>query len=383
MVMRFGIDVSHYQGNFNFNQAKGSGVEYAILKIGGGDAGLYKDPKFDPNYEYCKRIGIPIGCYFFSRALTMQAAEKEVDYWLKLMRGKQFEYPVFLDVEGAMINVNRRELTDICKYMLDRVEKSGYWVGIYSSDYYFNNNLYDNELLDYTHWVASWGTKKPSLLSGAATQIWQFGGDVNKLRSNTICGVVCDQDFCYVDYPPLIKTNGLNGFIKQSTVTNESKEEAPITPNEQVSIPEPEIEVKPKHKYKKGDHVIFTQCHISSVNSEEDRVFPASKMSKDHGTITFINDNDNPYLLDNGMCWVSEKDISGYYVTIKDLAGKIGEKVRISEDAVYSNGGQIPSWVKKSKLYVRSVRPNGVDVVLSTVKTGAVTGVVNKKYIIL
>ena len=48
MSQKFGIDVSHWQGDFNFARAKSNeGVEFAILKAGGGDAGLYKDSKFE------------------------------------------------------------------------------------------------------------------------------------------------------------------------------------------------------------------------------------------------------------------------------------------------------------------------------------------------
>ena len=36
----FGIDVSRWQGNFNFAKAKAEGVTYAILKAGGGDDGM-------------------------------------------------------------------------------------------------------------------------------------------------------------------------------------------------------------------------------------------------------------------------------------------------------------------------------------------------------
>lgn len=52
MCQRFGIDVSHWQGNFNFANAKNKeGVEFAIIKAGGGDAGLYKDSRFEDNYR--------------------------------------------------------------------------------------------------------------------------------------------------------------------------------------------------------------------------------------------------------------------------------------------------------------------------------------------
>ena len=54
---------------------------------------------------------------------------------------------------------------------------------------------------------------------------------------------------------------------------------------------------------------------------------------------------------------------------------KIGDAVKLLSGATYDSGLAIPSWVMRSKLYVRDIRKNG-DIVISTQKTGAVTGVV-------
>ena len=91
-MQKFGIDTSKWQGDFDFAKAKtNEGVEFAILKIGGGDAGLYKDSQFDNSYAKCEKAGLPKGCYFFGEAMTIEDAKKEAEYWLSLMRGKKFE----------------------------------------------------------------------------------------------------------------------------------------------------------------------------------------------------------------------------------------------------------------------------------------------------
>ena len=42
----FGIDTSRWQGNFDFKSAKNNeGVDFAIIKAGGADDGLYEDRK--------------------------------------------------------------------------------------------------------------------------------------------------------------------------------------------------------------------------------------------------------------------------------------------------------------------------------------------------
>jgi len=211
----FGIDISRWQGNFSIAQAMlVHQIKFAILKIGGGDNVVYKDRKFDDYYKQCENAGLPKGCYFFGHAMDMATAKREVEYWLKLMEGKKFEYPVMYDVEADMLKLGKRQLTDIIKYVCSEIEKHGYWVGIYASRATFDSEVYDEELKDYTHWVAAWGTKKPVLKSGSETQMWQFGGETNKLRSNKINGITVDQDYSYIDYPSIIKKKGLNGYKK-------------------------------------------------------------------------------------------------------------------------------------------------------------------------
>lgn len=213
---KFGIDVSRWQGDFDIARAiKNHGVQFAILKIGGGDNVCYKDSQFERNYAKCESNNLPKGCYFFGHAFTLADAEREVDYWLKLMEGHKFEYPVFYDIEGKMLSkLSRVQLTEIAKYVCKRVEAAGYWVGIYSSSSSFNNEFNDAELSAYTHWVACWGRSKPALRSKNETQIWQFGGETNLIQSNKINGQTVDQDYSYVDYPKWIKAKGLNGYPK-------------------------------------------------------------------------------------------------------------------------------------------------------------------------
>ena len=62
-----------------------------------------------------------------------------------------------------------------------------------------------------------------------------------------------------------------------------------------------------------------------------------------------------------------------------EVAFKLGEEVKLVSGATYYNGASIPGWVMNSKLYVRELQ--GDDIVISTQKTGAITGKVNKKYL--
>lgn len=213
--MIFGIDVSKWQGNFDFGAAVKEGVKFAIIKGGGGDSGLYVDSKFLTNYTNAKKKALPVGAYWFSKALTVEEAEKEAEYFYKnVLEDRQFELPVYMDVEHkAMLALGKSKLTEIVKAWCEYLEKRGFWVGIYSSKAYFKSYMNDSDLQNYAHWVAQWDTKC-TYPNADCLGMWQFGGETNKIRTNKVSGVVCDQNYMLVDYPVKIKAAGKNGFAK-------------------------------------------------------------------------------------------------------------------------------------------------------------------------
>lgn len=77
--------------------------------------------------------------------------------------------------------------------------------------------------------------------------------------------------------------------------------------------PTPEPAPQPSTRYKIGDHVVFSTCYKSSTAPIGEHL-TAAQMQRNHGVITRIVEGaHNPYLLDNGLCWVNDGDIRGYY----------------------------------------------------------------------
>lgn len=60
-------------------------------------------------------------------------------------------------------------------------------------------------------------------------------------------------------------------------------------------------------------------------------------------------------------------------------AFKVGDEVSLALGATYTSGKTIPEWVFDRKLYVRELREDGEIAVISTVRSGAITGVVKTK----
>lgn len=214
-MQKFGIDISKWQGDFPLSSAVAQdGVTFAIIKCGGSDNGVYTDKQFENNYRKCKEAGINVGAYWFSKALSVEEAKRDAEYTYKLLKGKQFDLPIYIDVENkTQLGIGKDKLTAVIDAYCSYLEKLGYFVGIYSSSSFFKTYMNDDYLKKYAHWIAAWGTNKPD---GAG--IWQFGGETNRIRSNKIQGMTVDQDYLYVDYPTVIKNKKLNGYGVDNTV---------------------------------------------------------------------------------------------------------------------------------------------------------------------
>lgn len=204
-----GIDVSYWQGIIDWAKVKAAGISFAIIKAGGSDDGFYTDSKWETNYKGAKANGIAVGAYYFvgPKCVNAAAGKADAERFIQLLKGKQFEYPVFMDNEAQPISA-KTGITEASIAFCETMEAAGYFVGIYGSTYSgFRDRMDDSKLTAYTHWVAQYASK--CTYSGKYG-IWQYS---SKGRVNGISGNV-DMDLSYVDYPSAIKGGGFNGYEK-------------------------------------------------------------------------------------------------------------------------------------------------------------------------
>ena len=218
IMQKFGIDISKWQRGFDFDKAKKEGVKFVILR---GAYSTGKDSCFETFYKQCKAKGLPVGVYHYSIAKTVAEAKKEAEAMLDILSGKEFEYPIYLDIEDNVQKVLGKDLlTNIVTTYLDILEGAGYYVGIYSTYLFLRDYTHIDKLDKYEKWIAQWSDK---CTSPKPYGMWQFGGETNLIRGNKIAGVTCDQDYCYKDYPTIIKNSGLNGFKKPQNAVKPTK----------------------------------------------------------------------------------------------------------------------------------------------------------------
>ena len=218
-MQKFGIDISKWQKGFNFDKAIAEGVEFIILR---GAYSTSKDKCFETFYNQCKLLNIPVGVYHYTMAKTVDEARDEANFMLNILKGKQFEYPIWLDVEDKVQKTLGKDLlTQIITTYLDILEGAGYYVGIYSTYLYLRDYTHIDMLDKYDKWIAQWSTKNTCKKPYG---MWQFGGETNKIRTNKVAGVTCDQNYAYKDYPAIMKKAGLNGFTKGKSIDQLARE---------------------------------------------------------------------------------------------------------------------------------------------------------------
>lgn len=200
-----GIDISYCQTAIDWNKVT---ADFAIIRAGYGREVSQKDAMFESHYAGAKSKGIPVGAYWYSYAMDEAGARAEADACIAVLKGKQFEYPIFYDVEEQkQFALGKEKVSAIIRAFLERVESAGYWVGLYGS--YSSLTTYTAEDIRkrYSIWLAHWDVQK-SPYSGDYG-VWQYSVG----KANGVTGA-CDLDYSYVDYPTLIKERGLNGFGK-------------------------------------------------------------------------------------------------------------------------------------------------------------------------
>ena len=102
---------------------------------------------------------------------------------------------------------SNQTLREICAMFCKIVEESGYYVGVYASQSWFNNQLNGSELNPYSKWLAQWPTSggvqkglsvNPDSKSGV--NLWQF---TSQAKFNGYNGNL-DANYAYIDFPKII-----------------------------------------------------------------------------------------------------------------------------------------------------------------------------------
>ena len=275
-MVRDGIDVSQHQGVIDWELVKRH-IDFAIIRCGyGQDIPTQDDRFFKRNADECTRLGIPFGVYLYSYAQNETEALSEARHVMRLIKGYQMAYPIYLDLEDARVGrLPNNQIERNCRAFADELQRNNYFPGFYASYYWWQSKLTGPLFSRYTRWVARYADELGP--DADMFDMWQYTdkGFVEGID------VAVDMNYSYRDFPAEIMAAGLNNF----------------------TIEEPE---QPTTGREVGDHVRFNHVFISSDSS-----IPLVPYMN-HGIITrIIEGARNPYLIGNGLGWVNDESIIG------------------------------------------------------------------------
>lgn len=231
-MVRRGIDVSFAQGKVDWKAVKASGkVDFAIIRAGFGREVTQEDSQFKNNYVGCKENGIPVGVYWYSYAESVEDAKREAKACLQVLKAKQFEYPVFFDLEERFQFENGADFCNsIVKAFCGEIEKAGYFAGLYCSTSYLNNYISADTARKYALWVAQYNNE--CTYKKTEHGMWQYTSE------GSISGIAAsvDLDECYIDYPAVIKARGLNGFKAAGSLKGDANKDGKVDVRDAATI---------------------------------------------------------------------------------------------------------------------------------------------------
>ena len=161
-----GIDVSSYSGDIDWKKVKESGIDFAMIRVGGrgyGESGeMYTDERALEYINGAKAEGIKVGAYFFSQAISTEEAIEEADYVKTVLGDIKLDYPVTYDWEiikdddARTDNVSANQATECARAFCDRVKELGYTPILYSPsrELYFKYDL--SRLADIDIWYCEY-----------------------------------------------------------------------------------------------------------------------------------------------------------------------------------------------------------------------------------
>ena len=239
-VISKGIDISKWNNKSNadvyepldWKAIKSSGVDFAILRAGntGTSTGIVnKDPVFEMNYRDAKEAGVTVGAYYYSAATTEEKLDEEINALLGWLDGKEFEYPIYIDMEDPKLEaLGKDTLTKFCMRFVDRMRENGYFGAVYTNKDWLKNNLRGDALVEhcdvwFANYVSSSNEKTDGIYVwneeayGPVLSMWQYTADGVITDSNMPANATVDMNYCYKDYPSIIKKYGLNGYKLEET----------------------------------------------------------------------------------------------------------------------------------------------------------------------
>ncbi len=183
---QFGLDLSEWQGDIDFEAVRDAGCDFVILRIGWSFEGeLHLDKTYRQNLERAKNAGIPVGVYLFCYDYTEEQLRASLDKVFTELGDTKLELPLVFDWENfgnyQDYYVSFQKLNHFYDVFEEEVKNHGYESMLYGSKYYLDTVWTHTD--ERPIWLAQYYTWPT--YSGPY-QIWQLtdSGRINGIDGN-------------------------------------------------------------------------------------------------------------------------------------------------------------------------------------------------------
>ena len=137
----FGLDISEWQEDVDFEKLKAQGVEFVILRIGFSYLGkMTIDSEFEDYFAAAKAAGIPVGIYLFCYDNSEEDLLKSMDMMFEVLGDEKLELPIVFDWEDFWCfneyEMSFQDLNYLYRVFEREVTNRGYKSMLYGSKYY-------------------------------------------------------------------------------------------------------------------------------------------------------------------------------------------------------------------------------------------------------
>ena len=176
-----GIDVSHHQGNIDWQAVARGGVDFVYIKATEG--ATYIDAKFRHNAHEAHKAGLMVGAYHYFRMTS--SVDEQFDNFKKATLGLSLDLIPMIDVETSDGKSKKGVQRNLDKFIELIKDEYGVSPMIYGTQRSYNELCAPK----YNHlhlYIGRYGNQPPKLLGNGGYTIWQYteNGTVEGINKN-------------------------------------------------------------------------------------------------------------------------------------------------------------------------------------------------------
>ncbi|MBR5371402.1 MAG: glycoside hydrolase family 25 [Oscillospiraceae bacterium] len=135
--VRFGIDVSAWQADIDYDAVRDAGCSFVMIRIGHFYSKIKLDDYFHQNLKNAAAAGLDAGIYFYTTDRTEDGVREHVRWIVDQLNGQKLDLPIAFDWEEfsnfQKYGMSIRDLNDVYAAFADEVRKHGYQPMLYGS----------------------------------------------------------------------------------------------------------------------------------------------------------------------------------------------------------------------------------------------------------